>query len=180
LKKVPLSFDGAREADGRIRMKKTLELLCGLLSGAALFAIMALTFFDVLGRKLADHSIRGSLEVTELLMVVVIFGALPLVSERGEHVAFDSLDAYLPAWVHKAQGVLINALCGVVLLLLGWLMWKTGNDFAQSGETTAQLQILKAPFIWGMAVLCGVTGVIHFLLIAAPPAELAEGEGAAL
>ncbi|HEY1226319.1 MAG TPA: TRAP transporter small permease subunit [Ramlibacter sp.] len=77
-------------------MKKTLELACGLLAGLALFAIMALTFFDVLGRKFASNSIPGSLELTELLMVVVIFGALPLVSERGEHVEFDSLDPYLP------------------------------------------------------------------------------------
>jgi TRAP-type C4-dicarboxylate transport system permease small subunit len=46
----------------------------------------------VLGRKLAENSIPGSLELTELLMVVVIFAALPLVSERGEHVEFDSLD----------------------------------------------------------------------------------------
>jgi TRAP-type transport system small permease protein len=73
-------------------MKKLLELLCGLLSGTALFAIMALTFFDVLGRKFLSNSIPGSLEITELLMVIVIFGALPLVSERGEHVEFDSLD----------------------------------------------------------------------------------------
>lgn len=163
-----------------MNIRKILEHACGILSGAALFAIMALTFFDVLGRKLADNSIRGSLELTELLMVVVIFAALPLVSERGEHVSFDSLDAYLPGWVLRAQSVLINVVCGIVLLLLGWLMWKTGSDFAQSGETTAQLQILKAPFIWGMAVLCAATGVIHFMLIAAPPPELGEGEGAAL
>jgi TRAP-type transport system small permease protein len=84
-------------------MKRILELLCGLLSGGALFAIMALTFFDVLGRKLLSNSITGSLELTELLMVVVIFGALPLVSGRGEHVEFDSLDPWLPRWVRRAQ-----------------------------------------------------------------------------
>jgi TRAP-type transport system small permease protein len=161
-------------------LKKLLELLCGLLSGGALFAIMALTFFDVLGRKFADNSIPGSLEVTELLMVVVIFGALPLVSERGEHVEFDSLDPYLPAWVRKAQSVLVHVLCAAVLLALGWLMWRTGNQFLETGETTAQLKILKAPFLYGMGVLCALTGVIHLLLIAQPPPERIEGEGVAL
>ena len=86
-------------------MKKLLELLCGLLSGIALFAIMALTFFDVLGRKFLSNSIPGSLEITELLMVVVIFGALPLVSERGEHVEFDSLDPYLPLLAAQGAGL---------------------------------------------------------------------------
>lgn len=65
---------------------------------------MVLTFLDVSGRKLLSHSITGSLELTELLMVVVIFGALPLVSERGEHVVFDSLDAILPDTLKKFSG----------------------------------------------------------------------------
>ena len=161
-------------------MKKTLELLCGLLSGTALFAIMALTFFDVLGRKFFANSITGSLELTELLMVVVIFGALPLVSERGEHVEFDSLDPYLPLWLRKLQSVLVHLLCAAVLLGLGWLMWRTGSQFLETRETTAQLQILKAPFVYGMGLLCAATGVIHLFLLAQPLRERAEGEGAAL
>jgi len=161
-------------------MKKLLELLCGLLSGAALFAIMALTFFDVLGRKLAGNSIPGSLELTELLMVAVIFGALPLVSERGEHVEFDSLDPYLPLWLRRIQSVVVHVLCAVVLMGLGWLMWRSGGQFLESGETTAQLKILKAPFLYGMGILCAATGVIHLFLLAQPPIEKAEGEGAAL
>jgi TRAP-type C4-dicarboxylate transport system permease small subunit len=161
-------------------MNKLLDLLCGLLSGIALFAIMALTFFDVLGRKFASNSIPGSLEMTELLMVVVIFGALPLVSRRGEHVEFDSLDPYLPAWVRQAQWVIVQLLCGVVLLALAWLMWRTGSQFAETGETTAQLQIRKAPFIYGMGILCGVTGLVHLWLLGHRPPERGEGEGAAL
>jgi len=161
-------------------MNKLLDLLCGLLSGIALFAIMALTFFDVLGRKFASHSITGSLEMTELLMVVVIFGALPLVSRRGEHVEFDSLDPYLPQWVRRAQWLLVNLLCGVVLLALAWLMWRTGTQFMESGETTAQLQILKAPFIYGMGVLCAITGLVHLGLLRRGPHERTEGEGTAL
>ena len=161
-------------------MNKLLDLLCGLLSGIALFAIMALTFLDVLGRKFASHSITGSLELTELLMVVVIFAALPLVSRRGEHVEFDSLDPYLPAWVRRAQAVLVHLLCAVVLLGLAWLMWRTGGQFRETGETTAQLQILKAPFIYGMGVLCGLTGLVHLASLREPPGERAEGEGVAL
>jgi TRAP-type transport system small permease protein len=161
-------------------MKKTLELLCGLLSGSALFAIMALTFFDVLGRKLAGNSIPGSLELTELLMVVVIFGALPLVSERGEHVEFDSLDPWLPQWLRRAQAVIVHLLCAAVLLAVAWLMWTKAGQFLDNGETTAQLRILKAPFLYGMAVLCAVTGAVHLLLTGQPPQERLEGEGVAL
>ena len=161
-------------------MNKLLELLCGLLSGIALFAIMALTFFDVLGRKFLSNSIPGSLELTELLMVVVIFAALPLVSRRGEHVEFDSLDPWLPMWLRRLQQVVVQCVCAAALLGLGWLMWQTGADFAQTGETTAQLKIAKAPFIYGMGVLCALTGLVHLALVFQKPHDRFEGEGAAL
>lgn len=164
-------------------MNKLLELLCGLLSGVALFAIMALTFFDVLGRKFLSNSIPGSLELTELLMVVVIFAALPLVSRRGEHVEFDSLDPYLPMALRRLQQVVVQLVCAAALLGLGWLLWKTGGDFAQTGETTAQLKIAKAPFIYGMGLLCAVTGAVHLALAFQKPHDRFEpenGEGAAL
>lgn len=165
-------------------MKKFLETACGLLAGAALFAIMALTFFDVGGRKILSQSIPGSLELTELLMVVVIFGALPLVSQRGEHVVFDSLDSCLPEVVRRAQGIIVHFLIGAALMALGYLMFKTGQQFAINGDNTAQLKIDKAPFIYGMGLLSAITGLIHFGLIFNPAAELAEDEaehsGAAL
>ena len=161
-------------------MNKLLELLCGLLAGAALFAIMALTFVDVLGRKFLSESIPGSLEVTELLMVVVIFAALPLVSRRGEHVEFDSLDPYLPMALRRVQQVVVQLVCAASLLGLGWLMWRTGAEFAQTGETTAQLRIAKSPFIHGMGLLCALTGLVHLALVFRKPHDRFENEGKAL
>ncbi|MBX3653982.1 MAG: TRAP transporter small permease [Ramlibacter sp.] len=141
---------------------------------------MVLTFLDVGGRKLLSHSITGSLEMTELLMVVVIFGALPLVSLRGEHVLFDSLDSHLPPWLLRAQKLVVDGICAVALLALAVLMWNTGNQFLASGETTAQLLILKAPFIYGMSVLCGTTGLVHLGLMFSPVPSIHETQGAAL
>ncbi len=161
-------------------MNKLIEKVCGLLAAVALFAIMALTFFDVGGRKMLSQSITGSLELTELLMVVVIFAALPLVSLRGEHIVFDSLDHYLPETVRKVQRALMQVLCGAALLALAWLMWQTGGKYLETGETTAQLKILKAPFIYGMAVLCGLAGLIHLGMALRPPADADTGEGVTL
>lgn len=161
-------------------MKKTIEGACGVTAALALFAIMALTFFDVGGRKLLSNSIPGSLELTELLMVAVIFAALPLVSLRGEHVVFDSLDSRLPPGVRRTQQALVHLLCAASMLGLAWLMWQTGSDFRAAGEVTAQLGIPKHPFIYGMGVLCGLTGVIHLILLARPDAGRREHGGAAL
>jgi TRAP-type transport system small permease protein len=164
----------------RLKLQSLLDKLCGLLCAAALFAIMVLTFFDVSGRKLFSNSIPGSLELTELLMVIVIFAGLPLVSERGEHVIFDSLDSVWPAWWVRLQKALVHLICAALMIALAWLMWNTGIQFSENGETTAQLKISKAPFIYGMAIFCAITGLVHAVLAAFPGKEAAEGEGAAL
>jgi TRAP-type transport system small permease protein len=158
-----------------------LSKICAALAAAALFAIMALTFFDVSGRKLMSTSIPGSLELTEMLMVVVIFAALPLVSLRGEHVVFDSLDGVLPTAIKRVQRVAVHAVCALSLLGLAYLMWKSGGQFAESGETSAQLKIARAPFVYAMSMACAITALIHAALIpAALRNEPVDTEGGAL
>lgn len=164
----------------RLQLQSILDKLCGLLCAGALFAIMLLTFFDVGGRKLFESSIPGSLELTELLMVIVIFAGLPLVSERGEHVIFDSLDTVWPTWVLKIQKAFVHLICAGLMIALAVLMWNTGTQFAGYGETTAQLKIAKAPFIYGMAIFCGITGLVHLALPFSAEKETSEVEGAAL
>lgn len=138
-----------------------LERCCLVLSGAALFAIMALTFLDVLGRKFLASSIPGSLELTELLMVIVIFGALPSVSRRDEHVKFDSLDSVLPTAARAVQWVVVSLAAAAIFLALAWLMWGMAGDFAANGETTATFKIPKAPFIYIMGACCAAAALMH-------------------
>lgn len=149
-------------------MKKLLATLCGLLAACALFAIMALTLVDVSGRKLLSESVPGSLELTELLMVMVIFAGLPLVSLHGEHVVFDSLDRWLPPAVRRAQQAAVDALCLAALAGLAWLMWTKGSQMVEYGDTTAQLKLPLGPFVYLMSVLCAVTALVHGLLLLRP------------
>ena len=149
-------------------MKRLLETLCGLLAAAALFAIMLLTLIDVTGRKLISTSVPGSLEMTELLMVVVIFAGLPLVSLSGEHVVFDSLDSLIPAAVKRVQQALVELICAVALLGVGWLMWVKGNQMIEYGDISSQLKLPLGPFVWIMSVLCALTAVVHGMLIFRP------------
>ena len=152
-------------------MRRLLDALCGLLAGVALFAIMALTLVDVLGRKLLSQSVPGSLELTEILMVVVIFAAMPLVSLHGEHVVFDSLDAHLPGGLRRIQQGAVDLLVFAALLGLAWLMWDKAVAMASYGDTTAQLKLSLGPFVKLMSVLCAVTAVIHLLLVIKPVAH---------
>jgi TRAP-type transport system small permease protein len=158
-------------AHGDLALRRLLEWLCGSLAALALFGIMILTLVDVSGRKVLSESVPGSLEMTELLMVVVIFAGLPLVSLAGEHVVFDSLDPWLPAPVRRLQGLCVDLCCLVGLLGLAWVMWTMAGQRAGDGETTAQLKLPIAPFVYGMSVLCAVTALVHAMLMLRPVAH---------
>lgn len=149
-------------------LKKLLAALCGSVAALALFAIMGLTLVDVAGRKLFSASVPGSLELTELLMVAVIFAGLPLVSLAGEHVVFDSLDAWLPRHVRRLQQALVDLLCVAALAGMAWLMWEKAGQMASYGDTTSQLKLPLGPFVYVMSVLCAVTASVHALLVVQP------------
>ena len=149
-------------------MRRLLAAGCGALSALALFAIMALTLVDVLGRKLLSRSVPGSLELTEILMVVVIFAALPLVSLHAEHVVFDSLDRLMPAWLRRLQQAAVELLCAAALAALAWLLWDKAAQMAAYGDITAQLGLPLGPFVRLMSLLCGLTALVHGLGVFRP------------
>ena len=145
--------------------------MCGLLAALALFSIMLLTFVDVVGRKFFDASVTGSLELTELLMVVVIFAALPLVSLQGEHVVFDSLDRWVPGLLRRLQQAAVDVLVLALLLGLAWLMAVKAGNMHIYGDTTAQLKLPLAPFVYLMSVLCMLAAIVHGMLVWRPVAH---------
>jgi TRAP-type transport system small permease protein len=153
---------------------RTLEKVLGWLAAGCLFGMMLLTFVDVLGRKLLDHSLPGSLEVTELLMLGLIFAGLPLTSLRGEHVIFDLLDHLLPSGLQAAQGFISNLLCTALLVGASWLVFVRAARTAVDGDTTAQFLWPMAPFQYAVGALLALTALMHLFLAIRPPARQAD------
>ncbi len=151
-------------------LQRVLHGCCGLLAAAALFAIMWLTLVDVTGRKFFNHSVPGGLELTEMLMVMVIFGALPLVSRRGEHVVFDSLDKLVPERLKSLQQRLVHTICAGLFGLLAWLLTTRAERFAEYSEVTVHLQWPMAPVAWVMAALLALTALVHVAFVVWPQA----------
>lgn len=150
-------------------MHKTIDRLLywstGVMAAMALFSIMWLTVVDVVGRKFFSNSVPGGLELTEMLMVVVIFAALPLVSWRSEHVVFDTLDGFIPDWLRSIQARVIHLVCAGAFFFLGRLMVMRAERFAEYGDTTVHLGLAIAPVAWLMAALLALTGLAHLSLI---------------
>ena len=69
-----------------------LDRALGFSAATLLFCLMMLTTADVIGRYIFNWPLRGAFEITELLLLTLIFAGLPLASRADEHVTLDFID----------------------------------------------------------------------------------------
>ena len=141
-----------------------LKLTLGVLAAVALFAMMTLTFVDVVGRKLFNNSVVGSVELTEMLMLALIFAGMPLASLAGEHVIFDLLDGVLPVRVKYWQSIVSNLICTGLLGVAAWFVLNRALRTLSMGDTSAQLLVPIAPFHFAAAALLVTCSLMHLYL----------------
>jgi TRAP-type C4-dicarboxylate transport system permease small subunit len=146
------------------KLVSRLERVLTLVIAVALFAMMVLQFADVVARKLLNTGVAGSVELIELLMLVVVFAGLPLASLRAEHVLFDMLDPWLPAALMRWQTTLANIACAALLLGAGWLVLERAGRTAEFGDITPRLAIGLAKFHFAIGVLLFTTAALHLWL----------------
>jgi TRAP-type C4-dicarboxylate transport system permease small subunit len=145
---------------------------------ACLFAMMGLTFVDVLARKLLGTSVPGGVELIELFMLGVIFAGLPLVSLAGEHIVLDMLDTLLSAAFTRLQARLSHAVCTLALAGAGGLVLERAQRTMAFGDVTPALAIGVGKFQVLIALSLFVTAAVHLLLIldsAKAPTSRAQG-----
>jgi TRAP-type C4-dicarboxylate transport system permease small subunit len=143
------------------RWKRHADALLGVAASTILLLMMALTVVDVVARYVFNRPLRGAFEVTELMLLVLIFAGLPLVSFSDEHAVMDFVDRLLDPrgqlWLQRAVQV-VNA---AFMFLLTWLVWKKADRIWAYRDATDVLRILYGPFVYFMAVTLALAGLIH-------------------
>lgn len=155
--------------------ERRLGAALGFASSVILFVLMILTFVDVVGRYIFNHSLRGAFEGTELMLMLLIFAGLPLVSHADEHVTMDFIDLMLGRRGRAAVVRMAHLVCAATMLLLAWLIWLKAGKIAAYGDTTDVLGIAIAPFVYFMAAMIALSGLIHIWKMFVPGAASAGG-----
>ena len=135
--------------------------LLGVAASVILFLMMWLTFVDVVARYLFNFPLRGGFEITELMLLVLIFAGLPLVSHADEHVTMDFIDRLLPPRALQLLVRAVHALCAAIMFFLTWQVWIKAGRIAGYGDTTDVLKITVGPFVYFMALMILLTGLVH-------------------
>ena len=123
--------------------------------------MMLLTFVDVVARYVFNRPLRGAFEVTELMLLVLIFAGLPLVSFTDEHALMDFIDRLLPTRAQRALEGFVQATSAAIMFLLAWQVWLKADRIWAYRDATDVLRIVYGPFVYFMAVTIGLAGVIH-------------------
>src|SRR5215472_1795473 len=100
-----------------------LDHALGAAAAVLLFSLMVLTTADVIGRYIFNWPLRGAFEVTELLLLALIFAGLPLASRADEHVTLDFIDMILGDSGRLLLRRLVDLACGLLLLGLAYRVW---------------------------------------------------------
>ena len=153
-------------SDGGVWLDRTLGAAAALL----LFGLMAVTTVDVIGRYIFNFPLRGGFEITELLLLTLIFAGLPLVSRADEHVTMDFIDAAFGERGRRLLRRLVDLVCGLIILGLAWRVWVKAGKIAGYGDTTEVLRITVGPFVYFMALMVAVTAVVHLIKAVLPAA----------
>jgi TRAP-type C4-dicarboxylate transport system permease small subunit len=141
--------------------ERRVDGLLGVAASAILLAMMFLTVVDVVARYVFSRPVRGAFEVTELMLLVLIFAGLPLVSFSDEHAVMDFIDRLFGPRGRDRLQRFVQVANASFMFLLAWLVWRKADRIWAYRDATDVLRIVYGPFVYFMAVTLALAGVIH-------------------
>lgn len=116
-------------------------------------ALALLTLTDVLGRYVFNISVVGAVELTEVLMVGVIFSGIVLATLAREHISVDVLPLPFNASGKRLHDAASRLLSIGISLLLGAVSWAQARSALDFSDRTTMLSIPLAPVVFFMSAL---------------------------
>lgn len=128
-----------------------LILRLGITSGFATLLITIVISIDVAGRTLISAPLHSSTEVSELLLVAMVFFGLAAAQQNRQNYAIDVLSRHFPPAIQRFLEILgyLFSLC--VVGLLAWLSTRQAISAYKRGE--AGFGIIAFPIWPGRFVL---------------------------
>jgi len=125
-------------------------------ASVTLFCMMFLTIADVFLRKVFSSSILGTVEVTEFLMLILVFFALSQTEVLNGHV---KVDLVMGRFSERTQAI-VDMMTQVICFLLFGLFTSSALVYSEkmreAAEVSQDLWIPKYPFVYVVVVGCAI------------------------
>jgi TRAP-type C4-dicarboxylate transport system permease small subunit len=122
----------------------------------ALFFMMCLTAIDVIGRYIFNRPITGVFEVTEYLVLILIFSFIGYTQSQKGHVAVDLLIAKFSRRIRTIIDFCNHFICLMLMGLITWMGVEKALELKAVGEASPNLRIPAYPFVFFLVLGCAV------------------------
>lgn len=128
------------------------------------FLMMLLTVADIVGRKLIGiipgfKPVPGSYELTEFMLLGIVYSALGYAQVKGDHISIDVLTSRFRPRARYILDTVVYLVCAAMAVVLSWRAFVRGQRLITEGDYSGVLHIPVYPFLF----LIGV-GMIVFAL----------------
>lgn len=122
-----------------------------------LLGLLAWTVTDIVGRSFFDRPMRGTVELTELAVVVLVYLGLARVESQDAHISVDVLYVRFGRRMQLLLRALALTLGVIVVGTMTWRLFDYAGQLAAGGYTTGILRLPLRP-----VALLGVAGAAMF------------------
>ncbi|MBN2062378.1 MAG: TRAP transporter small permease [Deltaproteobacteria bacterium] len=115
----------------------------------AFIFMMLLTTIDVIGAKVFQKPVPGSLDVMMLAQLVSMSFALGASLIANRHVAVEFFVPLMPESFQKISNFFVCCLMFFLFIIMGWQLFMYASELRVSGEVSPTIRIQLYPFVYG-------------------------------
>ena len=131
-----------------------------ILAAFSLFALMSMTFADVLLRSIWNAPIEEAADITRLLMAIMVFSILPVMSARGKHIHVDLLEGVFARYnLTRIGHVTVDLFCGAILFWPASRVFDLAERSRSYGDRMEYLDIPLYYLGWFIALMTILTAL---------------------
>ena len=133
-----------------------ISKLMSRIASVILFLMMLLTIADVFLRKVFSKSILGTVELTEFMLVILIFFSLAQTEIMNGHVKVDLVVGRFSERAQRFVDMITQFICFLLSGLITWFTLIYSGKMRAVGEVSQDLWIPIYPFIYVVAAGCAI------------------------
>lgn len=128
-------------------------------SGSLITLMMLFTVYNILGRWLFGAPLRGTVELTQLSMIGIVFLAFAYAQHNDDHISVDILYVRFGRLGRAVFDAIAATISFCVLLLMAWQLYEYSQTLELGGRTTATRRIPLYPLAY-----VAIVGTVAFVL----------------
>lgn len=136
--------------------------LSTVIGGLALAFVTCVILVDVTGRTFGSP-LTGAQDISEMAMVIVVFGGMALCDRLGGHVAVDIFANRFPPAMNRWLDIVSLLLGAAIFAVIAWTVWDSSKISQMLNLATNIIALPKAWFQWALAGFAALTALSMLL-----------------